>query len=69
MIIGANLLIIDEPTNHLDLESITAFNNALINFPGYSTLHFPMTTHVYTNSGDTNRGIDPNRLRRQDDDL
>ena len=29
-----NLLILDEPTNHLDLESITAFNNALINFPG-----------------------------------
>jgi ATPase subunit of ABC transporter with duplicated ATPase domains len=29
-----NLLIIDEPTNHLDLESIQAFNNALINFPG-----------------------------------
>lgn len=29
-----NLLMLDEPTNHLDLESITAFNNALINFPG-----------------------------------
>ncbi len=29
-----NLLVIDEPTNHLDLESIQAFNNALINFPG-----------------------------------
>lgn len=29
-----NLLILDEPTNHLDLESITAFNNALIKFPG-----------------------------------
>jgi len=31
---GANLLILDEPTNHLDLESITAFNNGLKNFPG-----------------------------------
>jgi ATPase subunit of ABC transporter with duplicated ATPase domains len=30
----ANLLMLDEPTNHLDLESITAFNNALISFPG-----------------------------------
>ncbi len=37
----ANLLMIDEPTNHLDLESITAFNNALINFTG--TVLF--TTH------------------------
>ena len=29
-----NVLLIDEPTNHLDLESITAFNNSLINFQG-----------------------------------
>ncbi|MBN09823.1 MAG: ABC-F family ATPase [Flavobacteriaceae bacterium] len=34
MMIKANVLIIDEPTNHLDLESITAFNNSLINFKG-----------------------------------
>ena len=27
-------MILDEPTNHLDLESITALNNALINFKG-----------------------------------
>jgi len=30
----ANVLLLDEPTNHLDLESITAFNNSLISFPG-----------------------------------
>jgi len=34
MLTSANLLILDEPTNHLDMESITAFNNALKNFPG-----------------------------------
>ena len=34
MLSGANVLILDEPTNHLDLESITALNNALINFKG-----------------------------------
>ncbi|BCJ85508.1 ABC-F family ATP-binding cassette domain-containing protein [Effusibacillus dendaii] len=34
MCTGANVLLLDEPTNHLDLESITALNNGLINFPG-----------------------------------
>jgi len=34
MLSGANLLMLDEPTNHLDLESITALNNALINYKG-----------------------------------
>ena len=40
-----NLLILDEPTNHLDLESITAFNNALINFPG--TVLFSSHDHEF----------------------
>jgi len=40
------LLIIDEPTNHLDLESIQAFNNALINFPG--TVLFSSHDHTFT---------------------
>ncbi|MDR0941553.1 MAG: ATP-binding cassette domain-containing protein [Bacteroidales bacterium] len=34
MLKDANVLILDSPTNHLDLESIQAFNNALINFQG-----------------------------------
>ncbi len=34
MLIDANALVLDTPTNHLDLESIQAFNNNLIKFPG-----------------------------------
>ena len=34
MIQNPNSIILDEPTNHLDLESITAFNNGVIDFPG-----------------------------------
>ena len=32
MLTEANALVFDEPTNHLDLESITALNNALVDF-------------------------------------
>lgn len=41
MMVRANILMLDEPTNHLDLESITAFNNSLMNFKGTVLL----TTH------------------------
>jgi ATPase subunit of ABC transporter with duplicated ATPase domains len=34
MLGAPNFLILDEPTNHLDLESITALNNAMTDFPG-----------------------------------
>ncbi|MBU1077216.1 MAG: ATP-binding cassette domain-containing protein [Spirochaetes bacterium] len=34
MVTGSNFLILDEPTNHLDLESISALNTGLVNFPG-----------------------------------
>jgi len=42
----ANVLLLNEPTNHLDLESITAFNNALINFKG--TVIFTSHDHQFT---------------------
>jgi ATPase subunit of ABC transporter with duplicated ATPase domains len=48
MIKGANLLLLDEPTNHLDLESITAFNNSLITFPG--TVIFSSHDHTFTDT-------------------
>ncbi|HEY5463947.1 MAG TPA: ATP-binding cassette domain-containing protein [Hanamia sp.] len=41
MLQNPNVLILDEPTNHLDLESITAFNDGMISFPGIVL----MTTH------------------------
>lgn len=34
MLKNANMIIADTPTNHLDLESIQAFNNALVRFKG-----------------------------------
>ena len=41
MLQNPNLVMLDEPTNHLDLESITAFNDGMLNFPGVVLL----TTH------------------------
>jgi len=41
MLQNPNVVILDEPTNHLDLESITAFNDGMISFPGIVL----MTTH------------------------
>lgn len=46
MLAGGNVLMLDEPTNHLDLESITAFNNALKDFPG--TVLFTSHDHEFT---------------------
>ena len=41
MLQNPNVVMLDEPTNHLDLESITAFNDGMIAFPGIVL----MTTH------------------------
>lgn len=46
MLRQANLLMFDEPTNHLDLESITALNNSLMDFPG--TVLFTSHDHQFT---------------------
>lgn len=48
MLAQANLLILDEPTNHLDLESITAFNNSLMDFKG--TVFFTSHDHTFTHT-------------------
>ena len=45
MLQSPNVLVLDEPTNHLDLESITALNNSLIDFPG--TVLFASHDHEF----------------------
>lgn len=48
MLAQGNLLILDEPTNHLDLETITAFNNSLMDFKG--TVFFTSHDHTFTHT-------------------
>lgn len=48
MMARPNVLILDEPTNHLDLESITAVNNGLMNYPG--TILFTSQDREFVNS-------------------
>ncbi|TVR68610.1 MAG: ATP-binding cassette domain-containing protein [Spirochaetaceae bacterium] len=48
MLSRPNALIMDEPTNHLDLESITALNDALIDFPG--NVFFNSHDHEFVNT-------------------
>jgi ATPase subunit of ABC transporter with duplicated ATPase domains len=48
MMLRGNVLCLDEPTNHLDLESITAFNNSLMNFKG--TVLFATHDHQFTHT-------------------
>jgi len=46
MLTEANVIMLDEPTNHLDMESIIAFNNSLMSFPG--TVLFTSHDHHFT---------------------
>jgi ATPase subunit of ABC transporter with duplicated ATPase domains len=46
MLSGSNVVLFDEPTNHLDLESITALNNGMVDFPG--TILFTCHDHQLT---------------------
>jgi len=48
MLSQSNTLILDEPTNHLDLESITALNNSLIEFP--EVVLFTSHDHEFVNT-------------------
>lgn len=48
MLSGSNALVLDEPTNHLDLESITALNNSLIQFP--EVVLFTSHDHEFVNT-------------------
>jgi ATPase subunit of ABC transporter with duplicated ATPase domains len=48
MLARANFLMMDEPTNHLDLESITALNNGMMDFPG--TILFTSHDHELVNT-------------------
>ena len=48
MLSDANALILDEPTNHLDLESITALNNGLMEFP--EIVFFTSHDHQFVSS-------------------
>jgi ATPase subunit of ABC transporter with duplicated ATPase domains len=48
MLSGANVLILDEPTNHLDLESITALNTGLVEFP--EVILFTSHDHQFVNT-------------------
>ncbi|TVR03724.1 MAG: ATP-binding cassette domain-containing protein [Spirochaetaceae bacterium] len=51
MLTRPNVLLLDEPTNHLDLESITAVNDALIDFKGsvLFTSHDHQFVHTVAN--------------------
>lgn len=48
MLAQSNVLILDEPTNHLDLESITALNDSLVEFP--EVVLFTSHDHEFVNT-------------------
>jgi len=48
MLSGANVLMLDEPTNHLDLESISALNEGLTDYP--EVILFTSHDHQFVNT-------------------
>ena len=48
MLTNANCIILDEPTNHLDLESITAFNDAMVDWKHIAL--FSSHDHAFTHT-------------------
>jgi ATPase subunit of ABC transporter with duplicated ATPase domains len=48
MLSGANVLMLDEPTNHLDLESISALNEGLTEYP--EVIMFTSHDHQFVNT-------------------
>ncbi|WP_226390162.1 ABC-F family ATP-binding cassette domain-containing protein [Penaeicola halotolerans] len=48
MLANPNVLVLDEPTAHLDLESITAFNNGILEYPG--TVMMSSYDHAFVQS-------------------
>ena len=67
MVAESNVLIMDEPTNHLDLESITALNNALIDFSG--TVLFTSQDYQFINSRRQNYRSFTERIRKLQDEI
>jgi len=48
MLSHSNVLMLDDPTNHLDLESITALNDSLVEFP--EVILFTSHDHEFINT-------------------
>ncbi|MFK7984269.1 MAG: ABC-F family ATP-binding cassette domain-containing protein [Saprospiraceae bacterium] len=61
MLAHPNFLLMDEPTNHLDLESITALNNAMKDFPG-NMIFTTHDHHIISSVGNRIIEISPNGI-------
>ena len=61
MLAHPNFLLMDEPTNHLDLESITALNNAMKDFPG-NMIFTTHDHHIISSVGNRIIELSPNGI-------